>query len=382
MRYPVCGGINALLMPAYPDAMIMENVRRAEWVRKAASTVANKRLLQVDVFTRRRFGGNQLAIVLDAEGLSDAEMQAIAREMNYSETTFVLPAQTPEALCRVRIFTPVAELPFAGHPVVGTAWVLAREGRLPLAPLGKDQPNSDTMIDIPADQAGNQTFVGRATLQLKIGPLAVVVLGTAPDQPAFVWMDQPLPESRPWRGDVDSLLAALGLAPGDLDPRLGITWASAGVPYVYVPVRDRAAVGRAVPGSGLRAALAASGADEPGAYVFSIDDATSDRAATHGRMFAPHLGVLEDAATGSAAGPLGVILARAGILQPEAPATPTADMPTVATLLAEQGVEMGRPSLLTVQVMTRGDTVERVRVGGPSVLVAEGRLVLADEPRN
>lgn len=336
--------------------------------------MVGKHLIQVDVFTTKQFGGNQLAVVLDAEGLSDTQMQAIAREMNYSETTFVLPAETPDALCRVRIFTPATELPLAGHPVVGTAWVLAREGRIPLAA-------STPAVSAGSTSSGAPAFTGHATLQLKIGLLGVDVLGTGQSTPTFVWMEQPVPESRPWQGNPAHLLAALNVAPNDLDPRLPIMWASAGVPYVYVLLRSREAVGRAEPGLGLRAALAASGEGEAGVYVFALDEETGG---THGRMFAPHLGVLEDAATGSAAGPLGVVLTRATLLSPSLASGSSTELGQrsespgsgTVTFRAEQGVEMRRPSSISVQISSSGQMVERVRVGGPSVLVADDTLML------
>src|SRR3989442_674473 len=147
--------------------------------------------VQVDVFTDRVFGGNPLAVFLDGRGLSDDEMQAIAREMNLSETTFVLPATRPDCAARVRIFTPAAELPFAGHPTVGTAWVLATRGRL-----------------------GGRA---RAALEEGIGPVAVELEGE-PARPTFVWMSHRDAEFGPPVSDRAGVAAALRLEPGTLPP--------------------------------------------------------------------------------------------------------------------------------------------------------------------
>jgi trans-2,3-dihydro-3-hydroxyanthranilate isomerase len=315
--------------------------------------------IQLDVFTATPFGGNQLAVFPHADDLTDAEMQAIAREMNYSESTFVLPASDTNAVCRVRIFTPQMELPFAGHPVVGTTFALARAGRL--------------------HELGSPIF-----LQLGVGTLPVDILYEE-RRPSFVWMHQPIPSFTPWSGEPTTLAAALGLAATDLATDLPIERGSAGVPFVYVPLGSVEALARARPGADLSQAFGALGAHDtgpfsghPAVYLFSREG-WSDGADLRTRMFAPELGVVEDAATGSAAGPLGAYLVRHGVV--------AADEAGEARIRIAQGVEMGRPSRIEVAVSLAdgvaasagsGDAkhIREVRVGGEAVIVAEGELYL------
>ncbi len=299
--------------------------------------------LQYDVFTDTPFAGNQLAVFLDAAGLADDEMQSIAREMNYSETTFVLPATDIKAIRRVRIFTPSTELPFAGHPTIGTTFALAYAK---IVRSGEELP---------------------IYLQLGIGNLPVDLLFEG-EELSFVWMHQRLPEFAPWSGNRERLLAAVGLREEDLAPGLPIESGSAGVPFLFVPLRSREALGRAEPG---HADLV--GALEPqerytGLYLFSAEAEAGEPEVWRARMFAPGVGVSEDPATGSAAGPLAVYLLRHGQLR--------ANQDGDARLQIEQGVEMGRPSRLSIALACEAGEVRDVRVGGDSVLVAEGSLIL------
>lgn len=301
------------------------------------------RFLQYDVFTSVPFGGNQLAVFPEAGGLSAEEMQAIAREMNYSETTFVLPASDTRALRRVRIFTPGAELPFAGHPVVGTTFALATEGIIPSA-----EPSP-------------------IYLQLGVGTLPVDLL-FEDERVCFVWMHQPLPEFAPWQGDTAALAAALGLATDGLASDLPIERGSAGVPFLYIPMRSLDALGRARPNPAL-AELLEGPERHLGAYLFARDGLSAGVAARV-RMFAPEVSIVEDAATGSAAGPFGVYLLRHGQVRP--------DEHDETRLRIEQGVEMGRPSVLHVAMNGAADAVRDVRVGGEAVLMARGELLLPE----
>jgi trans-2,3-dihydro-3-hydroxyanthranilate isomerase len=311
--------------------------------------------VQLDVFTDTPFGGNQLAVFSHADGLSDHEMQAIAREMNYSETTFVVPASDRQALCRVRIFTPQTELPFAGHPVVGTTFALARAGRI--------------------RELGSPIY-----LQLGVGTLPVDVLYEE-RRPSFVWMHQPVPRFELWRGDPQQLATALGVAADDYAPGLPIERGSAGVPYVYVPLRSREVVARARPGHQLTEALGDSGAGpfsgHPAVYVFTTE-CPPGGADAHGRMFAPGMGIVEDAATGSAAGPLGVYLVRHGVSKPDKPdaAGQAVGQTGDTRITLEQGVEMGRTSRIAIDVVGDATAISDVRVGGEAVIIAEGELYL------
>jgi trans-2,3-dihydro-3-hydroxyanthranilate isomerase len=292
------------------------------------------RFRQVDVFTGRIFGGNPLAVFLDGAGLTAEQMQAIAREMNLSETTFVFPTTRADCAARVRIFTPVREIPFAGHPTLGTAFVLAREGRLP----------SD-----------------RRALEEGVGPVGVELEGDA-RMPGFVWMRHPEPEFAPAFGDRAVVARMLGLDETDLLSGAPVRRGSTGSQFLYVPLRDRATVDRAIldVGAVRRVPETAS----VGILVFAPD---SDPAAgrVYARMFAPHTsGVPEDPATGSASGPLGVYLVHHGLVKGSGR----------LRIISEQGTRMGRPSFIHVVVGT--SPPYDIRVGGEVVDVLDGVLRL------
>lgn len=287
--------------------------------------------VQVDVFTNRIFGGNPLAVFLDGRGLSDGEMQAIAMEMNLSETTFVLPPDDAAHAARVRIFTTSAELPFAGHPTIGTSWVLRDRGV------------------VPAD-------AGSFVLELGIGPIAVRV-----DQD-FLWMDQGVAAFGPVFEDRDAVADAIGLTSGDLLPNMPVQPASTGSPFIYVPLRDPATVDRVAPkldayqqlvarvGGGVRSAFFFAPKPDGGAYS---------------RMIGIGRGMLrEDPATGSANGPLGAYLVKYGIARGEG----------IVEIVSEQGTAMGRQSLIHLRVEAANGEPGRVEVGGQVVPVFEGVL--------
>jgi trans-2,3-dihydro-3-hydroxyanthranilate isomerase len=293
--------------------------------------------VQVDVFTERVFAGNPLAVVFEAAGLSDTEMQAIAREMNCSETTFLLPPTRPDCAARVRIFTPAREIPFAGHPTIGTAWVLATEQLLP--------PNTR-----------------RFNLEEGIGPVEVTLEGE-PARPGFLWMRHGEARFGPELARRADFARALGLAESDLLAGAPICTGSTGNSFLYVPLRDREVVDRArldVP-----ALLAVQGeGPKVGVFVFAPDpDPKVGR--VYSRMFAPHTsGTPEDPATGSASGPLGAYLVERGLVMPAA----TVD------IVSEQGTRMGRPSFIRIRVGMSAGRVSEILVGGSVVPVIEGRL--------
>jgi trans-2,3-dihydro-3-hydroxyanthranilate isomerase len=300
------------------------------------------RFIQVDVFTDRPFGGNPLAVFPEAEGLTTEEMQRLAREMNLSETTFVLLPQAPGADFKVRIFTPAAELPFAGHPVVGTHWVLARLGRVELR-----EP------------------VTQVCFELGVGVLPAD-LHVAGGQVGRVVMTQDRPTFHAVLEDVTDLAAGLGLPPEAItETGLPVQVVSTGLPQMMVPVRSLAEVQNLNPGhlntSALNRACHAVGAEQC-VMVFTFETERPE-ATVHVRMFAPLLGVPEDPATGSANGALGAYLVHHR-------AVPVTE-PTVH-IVSEQGAELGRPSTLYVEVDLSGEEPIAVRVGGRVVLVAEG----------
>ena len=297
------------------------------------------RFVQVDVFTDEVFRGNPLAVVLDAEGITDDEMQAIAREMNLSETTFVLPASRPECAARVRIFTPGSELPFAGHPTIGTSFVLAREGLLP---------------------QGATEFL----LEEGIGPVPVRFEGD-PSNPRFAWMRHGEATFGPTIENRAAVASALGLTETDLLPDAPVLSGSTGVPFLYVPLRDRETVDRATPnGPALRSVVG----DVAHLPVFVLAPDPEPRAGrVYTRMFGTDLmGIPEDPATGSASGPLGVYLVQHGLV------AAAAEVRTVS----EQGTKMGRRSFIHIRLRMDGKQVTSIEVGGNAVPVLEGTLHL------
>jgi trans-2,3-dihydro-3-hydroxyanthranilate isomerase len=306
------------------------------------------RFIQVDVFTDKPFGGNPLAVFAEAEGLTTAEMQCLAREMNLSETTFVLSRQHTQATgadFRVRIFTPARELPFAGHPVVGTHWVLAHLGRVDLRE--------------PVTQVRFELGVGVLPADLYVANGRVERVVMTQDRPTF-------------RAVLDAahlagLAEGLGLLPEAItETRLPVQVVSTGLPQMMVPVRSLAEV-QGLDASRLNVpvlsrAWRAAGTDM--ALVFSLETERSE-AAAHVRVFAPLHGVPEDPATGSANGALGAYLVRHRVVPVAGPTT---------YILSEQGAEIGRPSTLYVEVDGTPEEITAVRVGGQVVPVAEGMV--------
>jgi trans-2,3-dihydro-3-hydroxyanthranilate isomerase len=267
----------------------------------------------VDVFTDRKFGGNQLAVFRDGTVVRDDVMQAAAKELNLPETTFVVPAEQGGDH-KLRIFTPARELPFAGHPTVGTAFVLADS---------RD-----------------------ATLRLEeqVGTLEVTV------RDGFTEMEQPLPTFEPV-ADRDAVAASISLDAADLEPALPIEVGSSGNRFMFVAVKTLDAVKRASP-RGLAEA----------AYIFTTQT-VEPGSTVHGRMYAPWQGIAEDPATGSAVGPLGAYLVRHGVSNGR-------------RIVAEQGYEMGRPSLLFIRIGGGRDRITSVHVGGRCAIAGGGWLDL------
>lgn len=301
------------------------------------------RFYQIDVFTRSPLAGNALAVFPDAEGLSPRHMQALAREMNLSETTFVLPSTS--ATRRVRFFTPTAEIPLAGHPTIGTWWTLAELGRL----------------DLPADGSGAVTQeTGAGVL-----PVHIRMAGGAP---AEVTMVQAYPQFGPTVEDVRALAEALGGGPDLIADQPRPQVVSTALPQLMVPITSLKALSALpVGGSGGRLVelLRRYGTD---CVMLYTRETTSRDATVHCRMFAPGLGVAEDPATGSAAGALGAYLVHHR----------AADVASgSARIVVEQGIEIERPSRITVTVAVQPDgVITEVRVGGEAVTVIEGEVRL------
>jgi trans-2,3-dihydro-3-hydroxyanthranilate isomerase len=290
------------------------------------------RFFTCDVFTDTAFSGNPLAVLPDARGLTTAQMQAIAREFNYSETTFVLPPDDARHIARVRIFTPGGELPFAGHPTIGTAFVLATIGA-----IGAD--------------------IGAIVFEEGVGPVPVEIVRDGDRVTHCRLTAARLPEPGPPPPPASALARMLSLADGEvLD---GSACWSCGVPFLVVPLAGVEALARCTLDLPIWREVLSDYATQK-VYPVARTGAMRWRV----RMFAPGVGVAEDPATGSAAA------AFAGWLATHAP------QPRDGTLAVrlEQGIEMGRPSELQVELDLREGAITAVRVGGAAVMVAEGQL--------
>jgi trans-2,3-dihydro-3-hydroxyanthranilate isomerase len=276
------------------------------------------RYVVADVFTDRPLEGNQLAVFTDARGIPEELLQRLAKEINFSETVLVLPKEG-EGHVRIRIFTPNAELPFAGHPCLGTAFVLA-------APLQLEVIRLETgvgIVPVRVEREGARIVFGR--------------------------MSQPLPTVRPY-ADPEALFAALGVGYSELPLEIYDN----GVEYVYVALRSAEEVAAVRPDFGRLIDLGIFGT-----YVFAPEGAR-----WKSRMFAPGDGIAEDPATGSAAGPFAVHLARHGRI------------PYGEQIEISQGAELGRPSTLYATAFGSADKLEAVEVGGSAVTVARGEFRL------
>jgi trans-2,3-dihydro-3-hydroxyanthranilate isomerase len=288
----------------------------------------------LDVFTATRFAGNSLAVVFDADGVSSARMQAIAREFNHPETVFVLKAKAAGSTAAARIFTPGREMPFAGHPTVGTALVLTlRRG------------------------AGNDVV-----LEEKIGPVKCRVVAEGNDHGRASFIVPALPSEDGAPASREAIAAALGLAVEDIgfDGHQPSRW-SVGNAFTFVPVRNIDAVRRCrIVDARWSAAFESNG--PAAAYIFSRE--TEDKTNSfHARMFSPAFGLREDPATGSAAAAFAGFCARSLSLR-------DGEHP----FRIEQGFEMGRPSLIELGVTMQGGALAAATVGGPAIIVTEGTI--------
>lgn len=300
------------------------------------------RFVQVDVFTETPFCGNPLAVILDGQGLTGEQMQAIAREMNLSETTFILPSTDATAHVKVRIFTPQLELPFAGHPVVGTSYVLATEGL-----ISRREESFEMRLELgvgvlPVEIACTDGVIAQVTMTQQT-PQFLAVLPSA---------------------DVEQLSRGLGLDPQDiLGTGLPAQLVSTGLPQLMVPVRSLAAVQAIKLELGSLHTICERYATHS-IYAFTRETVTPG-ASMHSRLFAPLAGIFEDPATGSASGALGAYLVHHQVVGGDAP---------VVHLENEQGYELGRPSCIVIEVARNGSTISRVQVGGRVVKVIDGTV--------
>lgn len=296
----------------------------------------------VDVFTDRQFGGNPLAVFTDGRGLSTGTMQRLARELNLSESCFIFPPEDPANHFNLRIFTPGKELPMAGHPTVGASFVIARE----------------RMFDRSGDEAELRLEEGVGLIKVR--------LEFRDGAPNMIWMTQLPPRFGPSIEDVAAVAEMLSIAPGDLNTDLPVEVVSCGVPFLIVPVRDLAAMRRLRLRQDVSSRLLGPlGVGE--VFIFAPEVEYAD-STVHSRMFAPDFGIGEDPATGGASGPLGSYMVHHGLV----PADPT------AYIVSEQGVEMGRPSFIHIQITREGGEITRVQVGGQAVYMGQGEIELDD----
>jgi trans-2,3-dihydro-3-hydroxyanthranilate isomerase len=294
--------------------------------------VAAYRYIVCDVFTTQRFEGNQLAVFPDAEGLTDEQMQTIARELNLSETSFVFAAQDPY-LARLRIFTPFREIAFAGHPTIGTAFVLTMLGRVP---------------------ANVESFV----LGEVGGDVPVRLEGR--DNDFMAWLSTP-PMHFGATFDPAECARFVGLRPEDVLANCTPQLVGVSTPFLYVAVRDAAAVDRArLDESALYESIQA--AELNGVFIFA-----PTKKGAYSRMFAPMSGITEDPATGSATGPLGAYMAQCGLIESR----------DGIAFISEQGTKMHRRSILHARLRCdNAGTIQTVEVGGSAILVAEATMHL------
>jgi trans-2,3-dihydro-3-hydroxyanthranilate isomerase len=323
--------------------------------------------LQYDVFTGEPLLGNQLAVFTDAVGLETVQMQRIAREMNFPESTFILPVEWAGTDIRMRIFTPATEMPMAGHPTIGSTFALADSGVI---------------------KPGTSRFV----FHLNAGPTPVDLEWNG-DRLAFAWMTQPNPVFGRVVNDRAVVAETIGLTAADLLPGAPVQEVSCAVPFLFIPLRDAETVDRAFSDAAAFKRLAKStGIDLP-VFLFALDagpasrgPAYTDRRAglapagppisVYSRMFAPEFGITEDPATGIASGPLGCYLVRHALITPAA----------ARAIVSRQGVAMGRASSVHISIAVEDDTHPRpgygglvitdVKVGGEAVLVARGELLV------
>ncbi len=290
-----------------------------------------QKFFQVDVFTDRVFGGNPLAVFPEPGNLKEADHLQIAREMNLSETTFVYPSKNTKADFKIRIFTPGKEIPFAGHPTLGTAHILWETGKI--------TPSNDSVV-------------------LEMGSRLIKVSKKQNN----LFMEQPLPSFGDPVKAVGQVAEALSIDPGDIDSRFPLQIVSTGFPALYVPLRNLEVLQRVELNlTVLREILG----NVDMIYVFTRET-VEPSSTVHSRSFAPFIGIAEDPATGSAAGALGAYLVQHEVIENLEP----------TTIVIEQGFEINRPSHIQVNVGETGGEIDSIQVGGQAITVLEGNFLV------
>jgi trans-2,3-dihydro-3-hydroxyanthranilate isomerase len=313
-------------------------------IAQSARSARGYRYIHLDVFTDRKLTGNQLLVYVNPEGLNDDAMARLTRESNYSENTFVFPPDQPGTDLRVRIFGQGGEIPFAGHPTIGTTFALAHIGRI--------KPGTASMI-----------------FGLGIGPTPIDLEWKGSDL-TFAWMTQQKPTFGKPITDAAAVGSVLGLQPADVAAGRAPAAqdVSTGSTYIIVPLANRRAVDAAVVDAArLRALRATSGLTGFAIYAFTTESG-GDGATAYSRLVPPP-GISEDPGTGSAAGPAGSFMVRHGLV-------PADRVDKASSIVIVQGVFVGRPCRIHVRVVSAGAEINQVKVGGASVVVGEGTASL------
>jgi trans-2,3-dihydro-3-hydroxyanthranilate isomerase len=319
--------------------------------------MANFQFYQLDVFTDTAFCGNPLAVFPDGTGISSELMQQIAREMNLSETVFVLPSDKAETLRRLRIFTPTKELPIAGHPVVGAWNLLARLGFIENAPR-------DGAIEIQ-----HELGVGVLPVEIEFagGQPTLVTMTGGRFAPGEIVTDKNV---------LATIAGAFNFTPDDFAPNAPVQVAGIGVDFTIIPLRSLAVLRNTPPNSAKLAELPDS---LPKEFSLWTRETLEEKSQIHTRMFAPEFGITEDPSTGGAAGALGGYLVHHNLLEDLSESSALAEGFSqnngVFRFTIEQGDFIERPSRIRVEITGTKGSVEKVRIGGSSVMVAEGKLI-------
>jgi trans-2,3-dihydro-3-hydroxyanthranilate isomerase len=297
----------------------------------------------LDVFTTVPFGGNQLAVFYDDTHLPMETMQTIARELNLSETVFVQAPTDSKNEKRLRIFTPKVELPMAGHPTIGTAYILAEQGLL-----------------------NTKEGVNEWILEEKVGEIPVTVYKEQ-SHISKVEMTQPLPIFGEVYHERQNVADLFSLSIEDLDLALPIQTVSTGVPFLFIPIRTLAAMKKIQFRMDIWAKVFSQNPHTENIFTFTTETEES-QSTVHSRMFAPAMGISEDPATGAASGPLGAYLVEHAVVS-------SADHEAYF-IRSEQGFELGRPSYIDITIGKEGEKYKEVKIGGTSVIIGSGEIYL------
>ena len=298
----------------------------------------------LDVFTTKQFGGNQLAVFYGEEALSTEIMQRIARELNLSETVFIFTADSPSADKKLRIFTPQLELPMAGHPTIGAAYVLAEKEIL------KTEPGQNQWI-----------------FEEKVGNIPITVYRDH-SRISKIEMKQPNPVFGEKIQDYERAASLLSLSIDDINMNFPIQTVSTGVPFLFIPVQSLAAIKRINFRTDVWEKYFSRNPHTTNIFTFTAE--TEELESTvHSRMFAPAMGISEDPATGAASGPLGAYLVEHGVIP--------SNEEGKYFIRSEQGFEIGRPSYIDISIQKNGNDYKEVKIGGNCVIMGSGQIYIS-----